>query len=629
MSSDLQKTPRIHALSPKLVNQIAAGEVIERPASVVKELLENSIDAGATRVEVDIEQGGTKLIRIRDNGFGMTREELPLALGRHATSKIASLDDLEAVMTMGFRGEALPSIASVSHMRVTSRVDGDDSAWQIDCDGTAELPIPKPASHPIGTCIEIRDLFFNVPARRKFLKTERTEFSHIETLVKRIALGMPKLGITLRHNGKVVTQLSPAQDRISMERRVSNLCGPAFMEQCLFVDEQGNDIKLRGWVGLPTFSRSQPDLQYFYVNGRIVRDKVVTHAVRQAYRDVLYNGRHPAYVLHLDLDPRWVDVNAHPTKYEVRFRESRLVHDFLFRSIHRLIANTQAGSHEGGVARHDAINPLSTPQTSEATSPTALTGQTDMRFGAPRPSSYPSEHQVQESLAVYQHIYGASDATAQVAGQTNLVESTHLPKYSPEHSPEHPLGYALAHLHGVYILAENQQGLVLVDAHAAHERITYEKLKTALDEQGIQAQPLLVPAPMAVSEKEADIAEQHNAVFTQLGFEVGRNGAESLLIRQIPVLLAKADAESLVRDVLADLVTHGSSDRIQSEMHEVLSTMACHGSVRANRMLTVPEMNALLRQMEATERSAQCNHGRPTWTQLSMNQLDKLFMRGQ
>lgn len=626
---------RIQQLPPKLVNQIAAGEVIERPASVVKELLENSIDAGATRVEIDIEQGGVKLIRIRDNGCGMAQDELPMALSRHATSKIASLDDLEAVRTMGFRGEALPSIASVSHLTVTSKVAEQDQAWAIKSDGSEKPPELTPASHPQGTTIEIRDLFFNVPARRKFLKTERTEFNHIDTLVRRIALSTPHLGVTLRNNGKVMTQLRPADQRPEMEKRVASLCGPAFMEQCLYVDHEAAGLKLRGWVGLPTFSRSQADLQYFFVNGRIVRDKLVTHAVKQGYQDVMYHGRHPAYVLHLDIDPKLVDVNAHPTKYEVRFRESRLVHDFLFRTLHHVLADTRAGSYEGGAARNTELHQLGQQNPGQSGLSAFNSGaQAGVMQQSPMGLSGSNTEQgglaIAEAVPAYQSLYQGHHALADRGSvQPNSAQMAAVQAAAQQEGHEHPLGYALAQLHGLYVLAQNQQGLIIVDTHAAHERVTYEKLKTAYEEQGIQAQPLLVPAGMSVSEKEADVAEQYADSFQQLGFELTRNAPESLLIRQTPVLLNNADAEALVRDVLADLVQHGSSQRIKEAINEVLSTMACHGSVRANRQLTLPEMNALLREMEATERSGQCNHGRPTWTQLTVDQLDKLFMRGQ
>ena len=604
---------KIKKLPLKLVNQIAAGEVIERPSSVVKELLENSIDAGSTQVEIDIEQGGNKLIRIRDNGCGMSQAELPLALDRHATSKIASLEDLESVRTMGFRGEALPSIASVSQLTVISKGEGQDQAWSIKVDGSGQVSDISPASHPQGATIEIRDLFFNVPARRKFMKTERTEFNHINTLVKRIALSTPHLGITLRNNGKVVSRLCSAECREEMEKRVVSLCGAAFMEQSLYVDHEAIGLALRGWVGLPTFSRSQVDLQYFFVNGRIVRDKLVSHAVKQGYQDVMYHGRHPAYVLHLDIDPKLVDVNAHPTKYEVRFRESRLVHSFLFKTLHHVLADTRAGANKGGAARNEELHQLDQSLSVSSTGPAAgvmYQSPIGLRDGGIA---------VSETALSFQDSSQKELNSGYAASFMQMIEEGH----------EHTLGYALAQLHGLYVIAQNKQGMIIVDTHAAHERVTYEKLKVAYEQQGIQAQPLLVPESILVSEKEADLAEQCIEVFKQLGLELTRNAPESLLIRQVPVLLINSDVESLVRDVLADLIVYGSSKRIKEMVNEVLSTMACHGSVRANRQLSLPEMNALLREMEITERSGQCNHGRPTWTQLTVSQLDKLFMRGK
>ncbi|MGM0563952.1 MAG: DNA mismatch repair endonuclease MutL [Pseudomonadota bacterium] len=603
----------IQRLPNQLINQIAAGEVIERPASVVKELLENSIDAGAGEVQIDLEQGGLKRIRIRDDGRGMTRDDLPLALERHATSKIASLDDLEQVRSMGFRGEALPSMASVSHMTVTSRTESDDHAWCLAPD--SEGGALKPAAHPVGTTIELRDLFFNVPARRKFMRTERTEYKHIETLVKRIALGTPRLGVTLRHNGKVTLQLRPSGDRVTMEKRVAELCGSAFMEQCLYVEHEAAGLRLQGWVGLPNFSRSQADLQFFYVNGRIVRDKLVTHAVRQGYQDVLFHGRHPAYVLSLEIDPRLVDVNAHPTKYEVRFRDGQLVHGFLFRTLHQVLADTRAGRFEGGAARRDDIHNAGSPVDFDA----GPSQQSAMPLGLQAGSSEGAGGvAAREDFRRANAFYQSASSGAPVADAPG-----------PEDDEQHPLGYALAQLHGLYVLAQNARGLIIVDTHAAHERVTYEKLKADYEARGVQSQPLLVPIAINVSEREADLAEEYNEEFARLGFECSRTAPEGLRIRQVPALLASGDAESLVRDVLSDWMTHGRSERIREAMNEVLSTMACHGSVRANRQLSLPEMNALLRQMEETERSGQCNHGRPTWTQLSIDQLDKLFMRGQ
>lgn len=595
---------RIQKLAPQLVNQIAAGEVVERPASVVKELVENSLDAGARRVEVEVEQGGVRLIRIRDDGGGIAREDLPLAVASHATSKIRTLDELESVASMGFRGEALASIASVSRLTITSHASDADMAWQLEA-ATGDV---RPASQPRGTTVEVRDLFFNVPARRKFLRKERTEFNHLEEVIRRIALARFDVAFSLHHNGKPVHVLRPAGERLGQEQRVAGVCGQAFLEHALHLDHSLAGLRLYGWVAQPTFSRSQADLQYFYVNGRMVKDRLVTHAVRQAYQDVLYHGRHPAYVLYLELDPAKVDVNVHPAKHEVRFRESGQVHDFIFRTLHQVLADVRPGGEEAPptVLRETVVTPpLPEPSSPAAARPTL---PPQLRHQRPMPLA------VQEQMAGYAALAATDSSEPQEAGPEETLP---------------PLGHALAQLHGVYILAQNAQGLVLVDMHAAAERITYERLKRGLEAGSLKVQPLLVPQPLAVSEKEADAAETQQAIFRELGFEVSRTGPQSLVIRQVPTLLADADTERLVRDVLADILTHGSSQRIRAAINEVLSTMACHGSVRANRRLTVPEMDALLRDMERTERSGQCNHGRPTWTQLSMGDLDRLFMRGQ
>ena len=601
---------RIHVMSDHLVNQIAAGEVVERPASVVKELLENSIDAKASRIEVDVEQGGIKSIRIRDDGYGIHKDDLKLSLSSHATSKINSLEDLEHVKSLGFRGEALPSIASVSRLSLTSRWRDEADAWSISTSSIDEFDL-KPAAHAGGTTVEVRDLFYNVPARRKFLRTEKTEFAHLEDVVKRIALSHFNVDITLRHNNRAVRQLRKADDRLQQEKRIAGVCGPAFIENAVFIDYAINELKLWGWVGRPTFSRSQADMQYFYVNGRMVRDKLVTHAIRQAYQDVLYHGRHPAYVLFLELDPSEVDVNAHPGKHEVRFRQGRGVHDFIFRAIHKSLADLRPD---------EAYNRLDTAvfDTGMA-SAVHHGGQASAR---PRAAD-PYVRQAPLSLAVAEQMscYGQMHAAApDLAG---------MPHDEAESGQVPPLGYARAQLHGIYILAENAKGMVLVDMHAAHERITYERLKQSRQDNGIQTQPLLVPISIDVSEKEAALVESCTEIFAELGLEVDRSGLERVRIRQVPVVLAQGDSEALLRDVLSDLVKHGSSTRILEAMNEVLSTMACHGSVRANRKLTIPEMNALLRDMERTERSGQCNHGRPTWVQLSIDELDKLFQRGR
>lgn len=629
--SDMAELRRIHLLSPRLANQIAAGEVVERPASVIKELLENSLDAGARRIDVEVEQGGVKLLRVRDDGCGIPSDDLPLALARHATSKIRDLDDLERVMSLGFRGEALASISSVARLTMTSRTADADQAWQVETEGRDMEARVQPAAHPVGTSVEVRDLFFNTPARRKFLRAEKTEFEHLQEVIRRLALARFDVAFHLRHNGKTVFALHEARDEISRARRVASVCGSAFLEQALPIQVERNGLHLWGWVGLPTFSRSQADLQYFYVNGRMVRDKLVVHAVRQAYRDVLYNGRHPTFVLFLELDPAAVDVNVHPTKHEVRFREGRTVHDFLYGTLHRALGEVRP---EDQLAAPAAVAPVVRPTGLEAGE---FGPQGEMSLAASvleRPVAEPAWRPTASS--------GGYAPPSRPAGPVGTAEAqaayreyfAPLPDSAPVSLPESqgdipPLGYALAQLKGIYILAENAQGLVLVDMHAAHERITYERLKIAMASEGLKGQPLLVPESLAVSQREADCAEEHAAWFQRLGFELQRLGPETLAIRQTPALLKQAEVSQLVRDVLSDLLEYGTSDRIQAHLNELLATMACHGAVRANRRLTVPEMNGLLRDMEQTERSGQCNHGRPTWTQLGMDDLDKLFLRGR
>lgn len=607
----------IRVLPPELINQIAAGEVIERPASVVKELVENSIDAGARRIEVDIEQGGSRLIRVRDDGGGIPRDELPLAVASHATSKIGSFDDLERVASMGFRGEALASVSSVARFSLTSRHAGEDAAWRIEVDG-GKLQDARPAQHPPGTTIEVRDLFYNVPARRKFLRAERTEFAHIDDLLKSLALAREGVDIRLTHNGKPVRLLKPARDENAALARVAEVLGPEFPSQALRVDHEAAGLRLSGWVGLPTASRAQADQQYFYVNGRLVRDRVVAHAVRQAYADVLFHGRHAVFVLFLELDPVGVDVNVHPAKSEVRFREQRLIHDFLFRTLHEALSHTRAG---GGIANE-------APAAVAAMSPGMPS-----RMSAPQPSmpAWPSSASQprlnlgvrEQPLADYATLFGPSSSAA-------VLERPSSP--GTEVDPVNdvpPLGYAIAQLKNIYVLAENEHGLVLVDMHAAHERITYEKLKNGRVTANLRSQMLLVPMSIAVSAKEAAAAEEHAEALADWGLELSRSGPTGVVVRRIPSLLDGADVAQLTRDVLAELAQHGSSRRLEELENELLSTMACHGSVRAGRRLGIPEMNALLREMEATERSGQCNHGRPTWVQLSLGELDKLFLRGR
>ncbi len=617
---------RIRSLDARLANQIAAGEVVERPSSVVKEALENSLDANASNIGIDIEAGGTKLIRIRDDGLGIEHEDLTLALARHATSKIASIDDLEAVATLGFRGEALASIASVARLALTSNACDDASAGMCAASEGRDMQVSvRPAPHPRGTTLDVRDLFYNTPARRKFLRTEKTEFNHIEEVVKRQALARPEVGFVLRHNGKTVHSLKPAVDQVALERRVASVCGPAFMEQAVPIERVAGDLSLRGWVGLPTFSRSQADLQYFFVNGRVIRDKLIAHAIKQAYRDVLFHGRHPAYVLFFELDPARVDVNVHPTKHEVRFRDGREIHGFIFSTLNRALAELRPGSDGASptvlvddqlTALQSGSNPVQQPM-ALATSDAAGKGEDPRALLAQ-----------QASLArLYGGVPSGSGANPWTGSSGSTIADSAEVADADGDVP--PMGFALAQVHGVYILAQNNVGMVLVDMHAAHERITYERLKRMRDDSGVRAQPLLVPQSLAVSAKEVAVVEEGREQLASLGFLVDVTGEEQLTIREIPIALAQANVEQLLRDVLSDLVEYGTSDRMAAHMDELLSTMACHGSVRANRRLTIPEMNALLRDMEHTERSGQCNHGRPTWVQLTMTELDKLFLRGR
>ncbi|GGA72409.1 DNA mismatch repair protein MutL [Arenimonas soli] len=598
----------IQALPDTLVNQIAAGEVVERPASVVKELVENALDAGARRVDIDLEEGGVRLIRIRDDGGGIPSSELALAISRHATSKITSIEDLEEVATLGFRGEALPSIASVSRFAISARPRGEDQGARLEVDGgrVGEV-VPHP--HPEGTTVEVRDLFFNVPARRKFLRAERTELGHIEEWLRSLALARPGVELRISHNGRASRHYKPVRDGGERLRRVAEALGEDFTRQCLAIEHAAAGLRLHGWVGLPTAARSSADQQYFYVNGRAVRDRTVAHAVRQAYSDVLFHGRHPAFVLFLECDPRQVDVNVHPAKHEVRFREQRLVHEFIYRTLHEALASTRAGVAAAAAA---AQSPALAMPSGFAASPGGG-GWSPRQDGLGLP--------VREAMSAYASLYRAPEP-----GQAGVAAA---PAEAANQGEAPPLGYALAQLHGIFVLAENHHGLVLVDMHAAHERITYERLKSALDGEGIRSQPLLVPVSLAVSEREADAAEQHAQALADYGFEIRRAGPQALSIRSVPSLLADLDPRSLALDVLADLREHGSSRKLEQARNELLSTLACHTSVRANRRLTLPEMNALLRDMEATERSGQCNHGRPTWVQLSKAELDRLFLRGR
>ncbi|MGB1580002.1 MAG: DNA mismatch repair endonuclease MutL [Nevskiales bacterium] len=610
----------IQILPAQLVSQIAAGEVVERPASVIKELLENSLDAGASRIEVELEEGGLRLMRVRDNGSGIDQEELPLALARHATSKIHSVNDLDGIVSLGFRGEALPSIAAVSRLQMTSRLhDKDARAWVVSGDGGDELLSPKPAAHGPGTTVEVRDLFYAVPARRKFLKSERTELRHIDQLFRRVALSRPNVEMRLLHNGRELLKLLAEPPESNGRGRVEALCGAGFMGHALPLAHEAAGLRLNGWIAQPSFSRSQPDLQYFYVNGRMVRDKLVQSALRRAYSDVLHNQRHPAFVLFLEIDPRQVDVNAHPTKHEIRFRESRLVYDFLYHAVHRTIADerpdTATAQHEVHVSLEAGENKIK-PRLAGAMP--AYTVPTQSPLGLPLAEAASASWQTAPPQA--RQVHQAQPGTE--PQQTAVSQDESLP----------PLGYALAQLHGIYILAQNADGLILVDMHAAHERILFEKLKQARDAGNVAAQPLLVPVSIAVSEAEADLAEKHGDELFALGLQLDRSGPQSLNLRALPVLLDRnLNAEALVRDVLADLGEEDgpSGASIREIQDAIMGDMACKSAIKAHRQLSIPEMNALLRDMEKTERAGQCNHGRPTWVQLELSQLDRLFMRGQ
>jgi len=583
--------PRIHPLPDQLISQIAAGEVVERPASVLKELVENSLDAGATRIEIQLEEGGVRLMRVSDDGSGIDAADLPLALARHATSKIASLDDLERVASYGFRGEALASIASVARVAVVSRSKGAAHAMRLDNHSN----VAEPAALSGGTVIEVADLYFNTPARRKFLKTESTEYAHCIDVLQRMALANPAVAFTLAHNGLVKHRLAGSR----AETRARAVLGDEFFAHVREVVASAGPLRLSGFAALPAYSRSGRDEQFFYVNGRFVRDKLLAHAAREAYTDILHGSRHPAYVLFLELDPAEVDVNVHPAKIEVRFRNSRGIHQFVFHALQKALAATiSASAAAAGTAPHEL--------------PAYSAG-----------AAY-SPYTTQATLGVRQE---TSDSYLQFAREA--FSGSRPEPVAINASEEAPLGYAIAQLHGVFVLAQNAAGLVLVDMHAAHERILYERIKRQLDSGPPPKQPLLVPLLLSASAGEIATAEEHEQTLPLLGFEIAPAGPQQLAIRTVPALLAAGDLPALIRALLSDLKEFPASRVIEARRNELLSTLACHGAVRANRLLTLPEMNALLRDMEATERADQCNHGRPTWVQLSMNELDRLFMRGR
>lgn len=627
----------IQQLPDHLINQIAAGEVIDRPSSIVKELLENCIDAGASSIDIELEAGGSRLIKIRDNGSGISAEELPIALRRHATSKIASLDDLTAVRTMGFRGEALSSIAAVSRMSITSRPAGQDHAVEVSFDSTTGDLDTRPASHATGTTVAVADLFFNVPARRKFLRTEKTEFNHIEAAVRKIALSAWQVGFTLSHNGKQVLDLPVAtSDKTELkalgESRIKRVMGAEFFDNALYFSRDADDMRMSGWAAKATFSRSQADMQYFYVNSRMVRDKTIAHAVKHAYSDLLYHSRQPAYVLYLEMPPRDVDVNVHPGKLEVRFRDGRKIHGFVSRAVSETLSAVQSVEPDDDVVT-SAASHVSEQAAERAGADNYTAHQAPMAFGDAEGGSRsnnarfqytaPDRSSVSERGALYQKLVGAN------ADKNRRTANTVAPEVAGDRTEFPPLGFAVAHVHGAFILSQSREGLVMVDAHAAHERISYERLKDEYDNGAVRAQPLLLPLSVHVSEAEAELAEEHSEMFSKVGLQIDRRGLAQLVVRSIPVELQSADVEQLLRDVLSDIADSGYSFRIREEINKLLSTMACHGSVRANRSLTVTEMNALLRDMERTQNSDQCNHGRPTWVELTVKQLDALFLRGR
>ena len=593
----------IQALDQHLINQIAAGEVVERPASVVKELVENSLDAGATHIEISVEAGGVRRIQIQDNGAGIHPDELALALMPHATSKIDCLDDLEAVASLGFRGEALASIASVSRLRLASRASDQACGHEIKAhDGSVSTPVPKGLN--AGSVVEVADLFFNTPARRKFLKTEKTEFSHIDEVIRRMALAHMQVTFELAHNGRVVRHFPRADSPAAELKRIAQVCSQDFIDNAIELGQHQDGLHLSGWIAKPTFSRSQADTQFFFVNGRLVKDRLVAHAVRQAYRDVLFHGRHPAFVLHLAMDPALVDVNVHPQKTEVRFRNARWVHDFLFSVIHGSLAQTQPSHAQAG--------------------PSDRSVNASVGFlGAAGPDQRGLGLGVGESIERYERLVaGAHDLPSGHANQATDDQ--------PEGADQvPPLGFARAQIHGVYVLAENARGLILVDMHAAHERIVYEKMKSAWAEAKIQSQRLLVPTTVSVTPLQASAVEQHAQALLALGFELNLASEQSAMVRAVPSLLAHADCDALVGEVLEELAQLGESKKVEGALDQLLGTMACYGSVRANRRLNLDEMNALLRTMENTERADQCNHGRPTWIELDMDALDRMFLRGQ
>ena len=609
---------------------------------MVKELLENSLDAAAQCVEIHVEEGGSRLIRIRDDGLGIPKDELHLALTPHATSKISSLDELECVASLGFRGEALASIASVSRLTITSRTAQDEHSRSLSLNDIVDgVPHPRPANGGVGTTIEVCDLFYNTPARRKFMRKPRTEFSHIDEMLKRLALARPNIAFQLVHDGRTIRDLPAAKSDESMAKRIALLCGKEFVSAMIPVREDNRHLQLNGWIAAPTYARGQADQQYFFVNGRLVRDRLLNQAVRQAYQDVLFHGRHPAYVLFLQMDPALVDVNVHPQKYEVRLRDSRAVFGFIKGCLQDLLAKTKPGEAPAPVPDRSAPSSVLAPASAFADVgrsqhlPLGRSSGPDMSTRSTTPSGTGQtgfKQQVAEVQAVYQTWAQREPSDAMQSDEALGSDTARPTKSDPTGRPNReeaipPMGFALAQLHGIYILAQNAEGLIVVDMHAAHERVIYEQLKNAYARSEVASQSLLVPVHLAVSEAEADMLEQYD--LHTFGFEIERTAPDALRVRSVPSLLMNADVAGMVRDILGELRSGTGTVVIQDRIHEKLATAACHGSIRAHRQLTLDEMNGLLRQMEQTERSNQCNHGRPTWVQLDMMALDRLFLRGQ
>ncbi len=630
---------RIQELSVQLANQIAAGEVIERPAAVAKELLENSLDAQAKHIEIEIEGGGVKRFFIRDDGVGICQSDLSLALKPHATSKIMNLSDLESVATLGFRGEALASISAVSRLTLTSRIESEEPGWRVHCEGVLMKPVVMPFPHPVGTTVEVCELFFNIPARRKFLRHEKTEYQAIDEVIKKIALSRYDVAISVKNNNKTVYQFRIASTKQEKERRIEACLNASFIDQSVYIDSDWNDLRLQGWIGLPTYSRGKADQQYFYINGRSIKDKTVNHAIKQAYQDVLYNGRHPVFVLYLSMNPEDVDVNVHPSKQEVRFVDQRRIYQFIQTRVQHAIAQVRPAhtltDNQGiqfdaqvydktkeGTAYFNRSTNYALKNSSSSADVIVIESDTEAEPTCVSKTSFLTENQMD-----YLDQNQAIAASAEVQTEPPIICETNTSALPEMEAP--PLGFAIAQLHGIFVLSENKHGLVIVDMHAAHERIVYESMKQAWHNKKIEKQLLLMPQSIEINETDLLYIENSNIILNQLGFEIEIGGQDRAIIRAVPSLLKQTDYECLVRSVLTELIEYGDSAHVEDAINKILSSMACHGAIRANRRLTLAEMNVLLRDIEVTERSGQCNHGRPTWIQLNKKKIDQLFLRGR